>query len=164
MLAQPAGNPGSKSIFANDFCEIIEYAESGAKALFALKSYQPEEVISPFSASYVSRKPSYLTVQIGLRKHITLLPQFLQYINHSCAPNAFFDTTAMQLIALRPIEPGDEITFFYPSTEWDMAQPFQCLCGHPECLGTINGASALPREVLGRYRVSAFVLSMVNSE
>jgi hypothetical protein len=35
---------------------------------------------------------------------------------------------------------GDELTFFYPSTEWDMAQGFSCFCGTPTCRGTIKGA------------------------
>lgn len=26
------------------------------------------------------------------------------------------------------LKEGDELTFFYPSTEWSMAQPFDCLC------------------------------------
>lgn len=31
--------------------------------------------------------------------------------------------------ALRDIQPGDELSFFYPSTEWEMAQGFECKCG-----------------------------------
>lgn len=34
--------------------------------------------------------------------------------------------------------------FFYPSTEWEMAQPFQCQCNTASCRGTIGGASQLP--------------------
>ncbi|KHE78305.1 hypothetical protein GE21DRAFT_1223741, partial [Neurospora crassa] len=30
--------------------------------------------------------------------------------------------------------------FFYPSTEWTMAQPFDCLCAKPTCRGRISGA------------------------
>ncbi|KAM3555798.1 hypothetical protein MY1884_005397 [Beauveria asiatica] len=41
------------------------------------------------------------------------------------------------------LQPGDELTFFYPSTEWEMAQPFQCLCGTPTCRGTIDGAKKM---------------------
>lgn len=43
---------------------------------------------------------------------------------------------------------GDELTFFYPSTEWDMAQPFDCHCGSENCLGKVRGASELTREEL----------------
>jgi len=43
----------------------------------------------------------------------------------------------------RGLQVGDELTFFYPSTEWDMAQPFDCLCGAPTCRGRISGAKAM---------------------
>jgi hypothetical protein len=35
---------------------------------------------------------------------------------------------------------GEELTFFYPSTEWDMDQGFSCFCGSKACLGYISGA------------------------
>ena len=35
-------------------------------------------------------------------------------------------------------------TFFYPSTEWAMASPFDCHCGSARCLGRIAGASQVP--------------------
>ncbi len=38
------------------------------------------------------------------------------------------------------IQPGDELTFFYPYTEWAMAQPFDCFCGAATCRGRIAGA------------------------
>lgn len=43
------------------------------------------------------------------------------------------------------------MTFAYFSTEWDMDQPFACLCGASQCLGTIRGAKDIPAEVLGRW-------------
>ena len=79
-----------------------------------------------FGAGITQSYPTYLTVQTGTNRHITLMPEFLQYINHSCSPNVFFDTTSMQLICLQPLQPGDEFTFFYPSTEWDNGTAF-CL-------------------------------------
>ena len=45
----------------------------------------------------------------------------------------------------RPLRVGDELTFFYPSTEWEMDRPFRCRCGAGEgkCLGWIDGAKVL---------------------
>ena len=28
----------------------------------------------------------------------------------------------------KPLKAGDELTFFYPSTEWDMSEGFNCEC------------------------------------
>jgi hypothetical protein len=62
---------------------------------------------------YVAR-PTYLSVQVADDRHIHLAPEFLQYINHSCEPNTFFDTKNGKVVALRDITPNEEITFFYP--------------------------------------------------
>ncbi|MGZ8540081.1 MAG: SET domain-containing protein-lysine N-methyltransferase [Chitinophagaceae bacterium] len=78
-------------------------------------------------------------------------------MNHSCDPNVFFDTHAMQIVALKAIAEGDEMTFFYPSTEWDMAQPFTCLCGCNSCLGVIEGAAHIKPEILDRYKLTRFI-------
>ncbi|KAF5373254.1 hypothetical protein D9615_007452 [Tricholomella constricta] len=36
-----------------------------------------------------------------------------------------------QVRALKRLEKGTIMTFFYPSTEWDMDQPFDCECNSP---------------------------------
>ena len=139
------------------FAEVLEDTNNSQRYLHSTKTFQPGDIISHFSAAGVFDKPSYLTVQTGDDTHITLLPGFLQYINHSCSPNVFFDTIAMHLLCLREILPGDQFTFFYPSTEWEMAQPFACSCGTADCVGTITGASQMNREVLSRYKLTDYI-------
>ena len=51
----------------------------------------------------------------------------------------------------RDLKRGDALTFFYPSTEWDMAQPFKCTCGAEACKGWINGAGKMDRKILEGY-------------
>jgi uncharacterized protein len=60
------------------------------------------------------------------------------YINHSCEPNAFMKTLFghVLFIALRDIEPGEEITIDYQSTLHSDKK--RCICGAPSCRGTIN--------------------------
>lgn len=130
-------------------------------SLHALRSFNPGDIITAFKAASVLPAPSYLTIQTGCQRHITLSPAYLQYTNHSCDPNVFFDTTAMQLICLQPVKPGDEMRFFYPSTEWDMAQPFVCNCGSSACLQLINGAAGLSDATLSNYRLSDFILQQL---
>lgn len=84
---------------------------------------------------------SYQTVQIGLKTH--LLEPILLAMNHSCDPNIFIDTKNMLIKSIRDIKAGDELRFFYPSTEWSMTKPFQCNCGAINCLGLISGASSI---------------------
>jgi UDP-N-acetylmuramoyl-tripeptide--D-alanyl-D-alanine ligase len=127
------------------------------KAFFANQSYQQDDVIANFSASQILTKPTYLTIQTDIDKHILLHPEKLQDINHSCDPNVFFDTDTMHLVALRQIQKGDELNFFYPSAEWDMAQSFTCHCGSKECLKEIKGALYLSEEILSKYKLTGFI-------
>jgi hypothetical protein len=99
-----------------------------------------------------------MTAQVDDSKHVMLQPEWLQFINHSCDPNIYFDTSGKQLMALRDIAPGDELVFFYPSTEWDMSDPFQCRCSAACCCGTVSGAACMDFEVLARHRLSPYIL------
>ena len=130
---------------------------SGVKALLSNQKIVERQVIAPFYARATFQQPTYLTLQVNEGEHILLGPEFLQYTNHSCDPNAFFDTTEMQLIALREIKPNEEITFFYPSTEWKMDQAFECLCGSPQCLKIIQGAYKLTKEQQDTYKLNNFI-------
>lgn len=141
----------------HNIAQVEENLATRQKLLRASKSFSPGEVIAPFSAGATFSEPNYLTVQTGDKRHISLSPEFLQYVNHSCSPNAFFDTTAMQFICVAPIKPGDEITFFYPSSEWDMAQSFKCHCGSANCLEVIKGAAYIPEDILHQYKLTDFI-------
>ncbi|KAI1083781.1 hypothetical protein F5B20DRAFT_349949 [Whalleya microplaca] len=93
-----------------------------------------------FPSCTLVETPTYATVQCGRSKHLNLNSDLL-YINHSCEPTLIFDTSNFNIIAgPNGLQPGEELTFFYPSTEWDMAQPFDCLCGRTTCRGRISGA------------------------
>lgn len=149
--------PAYRTISNHVIAERRQKISNGQNALFALRPYYPGEVIADFSAGTIAAEPTYLTVQVGVRKHITLQPEFLQYINHSCDPNVFFNTSTMQLVALKELHPEMEMTFFYPSTEWKMTQSFSCYCGARQCLGEIKGAAYLPKGAIERYRFTDFI-------
>ena len=130
---------------------------NGHHSLRALQHLPQNAVLHTFSAREYVTRPTYLSVQVADDRHIHLAPEFLQYINHSCEPNTFFDTQSGEVIALRDIAANEEITFFYPSTEWSMTQPFACFCGAGSCLGNIQGALHLPKQVLTKYRFSEHI-------
>lgn len=156
MLQQT--NPSSYSIISSHgFAEVREDSLSLSKSLHSTINISSGEVICNFGAAAILRTPTYLTVQTGIDEHIHLKPEFLKFTNHSCDPNVFFDTAAMEFVALKDIKPGDEFTFFYPSTEWDMAQPFECMCGSNGCLKTISGAANMDPQVLKMYNLTKFI-------
>lgn len=96
-------------------------------------------------------RPSRYSVQIGPRQHVDPpVPDRIEddmdrhawrFLNHSCAPSAVL--RGRTLVALRPIVAGDQITFDYATTEYEMAEPFACGCGAPACRGVIRGFAGL---------------------
>ncbi|HEY5742310.1 MAG TPA: SET domain-containing protein-lysine N-methyltransferase [Terrimicrobiaceae bacterium] len=92
---------------------------------------------------------TYQTVQIGNHQHV--LHETLAKLNHSCAPSLMVDTSKRECRAARNIQPGEELNFFYPSTEWRMDEPFACSCASPQCIGQIHGAAFLKRSQLSPY-------------
>ncbi len=157
MTTKSAPGTTLQLVSNNGFAEVWKNQQSGQQSLHATVSFNAGDVICSFHAGTISNKVTYLTVQVDEDKHITLQPEFLQYINHSCSPTVFFDTTLMQLVCLSEVNPGDEFTFFYPSTEWEMVQPFACYCGSSNCLSVIQGASHIKDEVLDQYRLTDFI-------
>lgn len=156
--------PAYRSISNHIIAEVRQNSSNGQNALFVLRPYQAGEVIAGFSAGTIAAEPTYLTVQVGVGKHITLQPEFLQYINHSCDPNVFFDTSSMQLVALKDLQPEEELVFFYPSTEWKMTQSFSCYCGSRKCLGKIRGAAYLTPEIQSQYRFTDFIQQQLSKK
>ncbi|MGE3635789.1 MAG: SET domain-containing protein, partial [Sandaracinaceae bacterium] len=57
-----------------------------------------------------------------------------RFINHSCAAISLSPGVDFEL-AVTDVEPGQEITGDYGALNID--EPFECLCGVPECRGTI---------------------------
>ncbi|MBK8609463.1 MAG: SET domain-containing protein-lysine N-methyltransferase [Chitinophagaceae bacterium] len=161
MITTSVTNPTTEVISYHSFANVVLDNASGQKSLYATVSFSPADIVCRFSAGTVQSFASYLTVQTATDNHITLLPEFLQYTNHSCEPNVFFNTGSMELVCLQPIKPGDEFSFFYPSTEWEMAQPFVCNCGHAACIQLINGASHLSVNTLSKYKLTDFIRQQV---
>jgi hypothetical protein len=106
-------------------------------------------------------RPSRTSVQVGEGEHVDVPPgvddarvrvEFpWRYLNHSCDANARL--VGRSLVALRAIAAGEEVTFDYRTTEWDMATPFTCRCGAPSCTGErIAGFSNLSPATQERLR------------
>ena len=143
--------------------EVKENKKNGQKGLYATKCFINGDVIVNFDPSKIVDVPNYLTVQINEHKHIHLSPDYLQYINHSCDPNVIFNTTNMKLECIKDISIGEEFSFFYPSTEWKVAQSFACNCGSINCIGKVEGAADTSTEILNRYKLTDFITRMLST-
>jgi hypothetical protein len=99
--------------------------------------------------------PDRYSIQIAADRHVDAGP--VRYLNHSCAPSTLIDTERLNVTAVRDLAAGEELTFFYPATEWDMARPFRCRCTEPDCLGEIRGGRYLDTTALARWMISPHV-------
>jgi len=57
--------------------------------------------------------------------------------NHSCDPNSAYD--GLDVLALRPIVKGEELTLDYATFLDEHMEPFDCKCGSPKCRGRVTG-------------------------
>ncbi len=131
----------------------VELNDHGQKRIVAARAAKPGDTVFRLEGSIVDT-PSKYTLQIGRDEHLappedSTIPPW-RFVNHDCAPNVWIRDR--QMVALRPIEEGEEITFDYNSTEYDMADPFECWCAQREAAHAIRGFKHLSESEQERLR------------
>jgi hypothetical protein len=118
--------------------------------------------------------PTRYTVQVGHALHVDLpschgleyvLDRFYwRFMNHSCEPSVVI--RGRQVFSLRPLEPWQEVTFHYNTTEYAMAEPFDCRCGSNRCEGQIRGFQFVPRSEREQLRpwLSGHLLALLDGQ
>lgn len=142
---------------ANDVITIK--TENKFRSLVARQDFAPGQVVYAIPSEKVFDKPNRFTVQMDRALHTEVGK--LSALNHSCDPNVFLDMDRMEVIACRAIRTGDELTFFYPSTEWEMDAPFICLCGASNCIHVVAGARFLPLSTLETHYLNRHIREMM---
>ena len=107
------------SLSKSESFQVMQVDRRKGLGLFARRKFTAGESLYPFDYWSQEQTPMHVT-------------------NHSCDPNASFDEGGM-LVAVRDIEPGEEITFDYrahpiPASPWN----FQCCCEAEGCVGWID--------------------------
>ncbi|RKH20777.1 methyltransferase domain-containing protein [Corallococcus sp. CA047B] len=113
------------------------------------------EVLLVIEGSRV-RAPGRDTLQVGVDQHLATPDAPWRFINHACEPTALFhpgsDTESPRFTARTALAAGQEVTFNYLTSEWNLAAPFPCGCGAATCVGWVRGARYLTagqRDALG---------------
>ena len=133
--------------------------ENKFRTLISKQAYRKGEVICSMPSENIMDKPNRFTVQIARDKHTHVGK--LAALNHSCDPNVILDTDKMLMIARRDIKKDEELSFFYPSTEWEMQAPFICLCGASNCIHVVAGARFLPLSTLENHYLNLHIRDMM---
>ncbi|MCC3775416.1 SET domain-containing protein-lysine N-methyltransferase [Streptomyces sp. UNOB3_S3] len=142
---------------STDVLRVVHDRRAGA-GVVAARALAQGETVCDLGACTVMGEASVHTIDMGGGRHIDV-PR-VRYLNHSCAPNAYVDTRRTRLAALCAIGAGEELTLFYPATEWEMMGPFACLCGTDTCIGTVSGARHTPAEILRRHVLSDHIVAL----
>ena len=134
------------------------------RSLATRRAFKSGDIICPIPTAALYDKPNQFTVQIGMDQHVEV--KELSSMNHACDPSVILDTTRLLVFAAKDLQAEDELTFFYPSTEWEMSSPFICLCGAPNCIHVVAGARFLPLSTLEghflNYHVRQLMFELLN--
>ncbi|KAF7507509.1 hypothetical protein GJ744_010440 [Endocarpon pusillum] len=141
-----------------DLIQVISSPDKFGNFALSLVSLPAGAFFARIDKYHFVNDRSYATVEASQGRHLELDSDLL-YVNHSCDPALEFDVTRMEVRVShhRRLNKGDELTFFYPSTELHMAQPFDCHCRASECKGRIAGAAQMEPSHLDEYWLNQHV-------
>ena len=138
---------------------LVIKTENKFRSLITKQAYTKGEIICDIPTEKLFDKANRYTVQIAQEKHTEVGK--LSALNHSCDPNVILDTERLLVIARRDIEKGEELSFFYPATEWEMDAPFICLCGASNCIHVVAGARFLPLSTLEHHFLNRHIRELM---
>ena len=136
------------SAYLTDKCEVRNRDVTGGKSVIAREHIDPGELIGVWSGRVVSTEEleglapeiRMHTVQVEEELYLASIgdSEPPDYINHSCDPNAGLDGQ-IAIVAMRDIEPGDEVTIDYAMCDGSPYDEFDCACGTALCRGRVTG-------------------------
>lgn len=144
----------------------------GGRGLFAIEPIAEGEQVVVFGGEVITRQQVLRLSAKHLRSTIQVAEDLYLYshhdgpgdwVNHSCAPNAGLSGQIV-LVALRDIEPGEEICFDYATCDGTSYDEFECSCGASDCRGRVTGDDWERAEVQARLRGAYSPYLMARSE
>ena len=125
---------------------ITTDSSKGSYLCVASQDVYCNEIMSFLDLLPIIDTNSKYAVTRGFGKFFDTTDQPESRLNHSCSPNLYICFDDFTVRALTDIAKGTELTFNYFYSEYEMAAPFDCLCGSPACFGSIAGFVGLPEE------------------
>ncbi len=118
---------------------------------FAKKNFKKGDLVIVGFGKIIDHQTSHISIQIGVHKHYIPRKWTGRYWNHSCNPNTYVKTRTdgfPNLLALKNIKIGDEITYAYWMSElaWSKnadENNVKCKCGESKCRKNILAFSQL---------------------
>jgi GNAT superfamily N-acetyltransferase len=153
---------------ANNNPNVVEKYVNDLKGfgIFSVKNISKGEVILTGKSIYKTKIRDHKTLQIDMEMHSRLDTPF-ENTNHSCNPNAGVldnEYDGYDLVALREIQKGEEISMDYCMTEWESVLG-KCECNSEKCRKEIKGAKYLSKELLNNYDgyIAKYINTIINN-
>ena len=102
-------------------CFLVKSNAHGEKATHAKHAHQPGDLVYVVRGE-VQAERTRQTIEVAPGQHVH--DTYAEFINHSFGPN--LEVRGRELVAIREIAPGDELTFDYLRSESSIAAPFVC--------------------------------------
>lgn len=127
----------------------IKITKNKGKGIYANVDFIAGETILIFKGNIINQRNIY-SVQISSFEHIDV-EEPERYVNHSCDSNCGIKNK-LELVAIKDIKKGEEITFDYAMTEYEISEQIKCYCGSDNCRKIITGYKDLPEDIKYKYR------------
>jgi hypothetical protein len=141
--------------------EVRPDPEKGGFGVFAREAAQVGEVLVVWGGNIVTEElleqlppvMQHHAVQIDEGLYLATVGDLepADYVNHSCEPNLGL-RGQITLVALRNIQPGEEVCFDYAMTDSTPYDEFECHCALPTCRKVITGNDWQLPELWAKYQ------------
>jgi hypothetical protein len=135
--------------------------DKGGLGVFAREAAHVGEVLAAWGGSIVTEEllaelpdvTQHHAVQIDEDLYLATVGDLepADYVNHSCEPNLGL-RGQITLVALRDIQPEEEVCIDYAMTDGTPYDEFECHCGLPTCRQTITGSDWQRPDLWAKYQ------------
>ncbi len=121
--------------------------KTNGHGIFAKEPLMKDEVLAVFGGviytwdAFMALPERERSLSLQVEENLFLAPEKIgdgDYVNHSCDPNAGL-SGQIALVALRNIQPGEEVCFDYAMSDTTPYDEFDCECGAANCRGRVSG-------------------------
>ena len=135
---------------------VVRRTRKYGRGVFARQRIRKGEIIAVFDGPLIDDDFEPWTddlfqhaIQVGPREWRDS-KGIARLINHSCDPNCGIKDL-VKIVAMRTIEPGEQITWDYEMTEKNPWFRMRCRCGSPICRRVIGDFRRMPKAIRRKY-------------
>lgn len=149
-------------------------AKTYGNAIYAIQPLIKDELIAVFGGNvyhwdqFTALSDRERSLSLQVEEKLYMVPEHIgagDYVNHCCDPNAGLSGQIV-LVAMRDIQPGEEVCFDYAMSDASPYDEFACACGAPHCRGSVTGNDwripALQERYAGYF--TPYIQRLINAE